>query len=539
MGKTLGDFCHPQDHDTLHELVRRVFSSGQGGCHRVLAGSSTGRERWYEGYFGPIYEQGKIVAASLIAVDATTRIQAEAELVDNRAILQTAVDNLPFEFFAIGEDGRYILQNAVSHEHYGDTIGKRPEDVAPDEYTRRLWLENNRRASAGERLEGEVEAHIGGEKRTYVNIISPIKQDGKVRGILGVNVDITERKRAEQALQKGHDDLEQRVEERTAELKTANSELRASEERLRLAQQIAQMGTFEGNLETGEIIWTPELEALHGLSPGEFPRTRLAWENMVHADDRAAVSRLIQQCLQTTETVCGEWRVVWPDGSVHWLAASWQAFYNKPGKPLRVIGVNADITERKRAEEELRQSNQQFHTIYDGIVEGLLITDIETKRIRRVNAPFCRMLGYSEKELVGMSIPDLHPPEEVPNDLQRFQAAAEGRVSINEDRPVLRKDGSVFYADILGHPIVYEGKPCLLALFRDITERKHAQEALAKQHRTLKHLLQSSDRERQLIAYEIHDGLAQQLAGAIMQFQTFDHLKDRTPRMRQEHTKPA
>ena len=267
--------------------------------------------------------------------------------------------------------------------------------------TLQLWLDNNRRAFAGERVEGEVEAHVGGETLTYYNIISPIRDDSKIIGILGVNVDITERKRAEEALQKAHDELEKRVEERTAELSNAN--------------------------------------------------------------------------------------------------------------------------------ERLRQSNDQLQTIYDGMIEGILITDIETKRFVRVNSSMCCMLGYSEEELLSASIKDIHPPEEVPNDLQRFQAAAEGRVSINEDRPVLRKDGSIFYADITGQRVFYDERPCLLALFRDISERKQAQEALERERKTLKHLLQSSDHERQLIAYEIHDGLAQQLAGSLMQFETFAHLKDKQP----------
>ena len=90
--------------------------------------------------------------------------------------------------------------------------------------------------------------------------------------------------------------------------------------------------------------------------------------------------------------------------------------------------------------------------------------------------------------------------------------------------------GSVFYADITGHRVFYDERPCLLALFRDITERKRAAEALQREQRTLKHLLQSSDHERQLIAYDIHDGLAQQLVGAIMQFDAFDHLKGTKPK---------
>jgi PAS domain S-box-containing protein len=305
----------------------------------------------------------------------------------------------------------------------------------------------------------------------------------------------------------------------------------------------------------------------------------------------------------------------------------------------------AKVRQRTR---EIEQSRGQMQTILDSMVEGLLITDIETKRFVRVNASLCRMLGYAEEELLAASLKDIHPPAEVPNDLRRFQAAADGRVSLNEDRPVLRKDGSVFYADITGRPILYEGRQCLLALFRDVTERrqaheevlrakrewertfdsvpdliaiiddehrilrankamaahvgllpeqciglacyravhgldqppdfcplvraladeqphtaevrddrlggvflvsatplcddagrmyasvhvardiserKRAEEALRREYDTVRHLLEASDHERQSIAYEIHDGLAQCLAASIMQFDVFGHLR--------------
>jgi signal transduction histidine kinase len=96
--------------------------------------------------------------------------------------------------------------------------------------------------------------------------------------------------------------------------------------------------------------------------------------------------------------------------------------------------------------------------------------------------------------------------------------------------PMLRKDGSVFFADIMGNRLTYGGRPCLLGLFRNITERRQAQETLKKERCALRRLLQSSDHERQLIAYEIHDELAQQLTGTMMQFQTYDHWKDKSPK---------
>jgi signal transduction histidine kinase len=135
------------------------------------------------------------------------------------------------------------------------------------------------------------------------------------------------------------------------------------------------------------------------------------------------------------------------------------------------------------------------------------------------------------QEMLSKSVKDIHPENALPAMLKTFQAQAAGQIAINENAPVLRKDGSVFYADIATNSIVYDLRPYLIGFFRDITERKQAQEALQREHRTLKHLLLSSDHERQTIAYEIHDGLAQYLAGAIMQFQAYSHLKDTDPEL--------
>jgi two-component system CheB/CheR fusion protein len=185
-----------------------------------------------------------------------------------------------------------------------------------------------------------------------------------------------------------------------------------------------------------------------------------------------------EKAMATGHAAEAEWHGVRTDGSA--VAVRQRAFpvRGSDGVPSGFIEVVEDITERKRADETLRHTHDQLQTIYDGIIEGLLITDVETKRFVRVSSALCQMLGYTEQELLQLSIKDIHPPEEAPNDLQRFDAAAEGRVTIDEDRPVLRKDGSIFYADITAHRIVYQGRPSLLALFRDITERKQTAKKL-------------------------------------------------------------
>ena len=161
--------------------------------------------------------------------------------------LRAAVESLPFDFFLIEKDGRYAMQNAVCRRHWGDIVGKRPEDICPDKQTLELWQKNNRRAFAGEVVKEEVILESNTDKGYYYNIISPIRAGDEIQSILGINIDITERKKAEELLQRALDELEMRVEERTAELAKSREMLRSlagklltvqEEERRRLAREL-------------------------------------------------------------------------------------------------------------------------------------------------------------------------------------------------------------------------------------------------------------------------------------------------------------
>ena len=153
---------------------------------------------------------------------------------------------------------------------------------------------------------------------------------------------------AEAELVRHREHLEELVQDRTSQLAAANvrlqeqrkeltiqaEALRQSEQRVSLAQQIAHVGTFDLDLRTGVNVWTPELEAMYGLPPGGFDKTSLSWEQLVHPKDRAEALRLVEQSIDTGEPTEGQWRVVWPDGSVHWLAGRWQVFKDESGEPL-------------------------------------------------------------------------------------------------------------------------------------------------------------------------------------------------------------
>jgi PAS domain S-box-containing protein len=140
--------------------------------------------------------------------------------------------------------------------------------------------------------------------------------------------------------------------------RNAEDALSASAARMRLAQQVSHVGTFEWNIQTGENVWTPELEAIHGLAIGAFGRTQQAWEDFIHPEDRPGVVELVKQTCKTGVPSGGEWRVVWPDGSVHWVSARWQVFKDVDGTPIRMTGVNIDVTDSKQAEERFRQAQK-------------------------------------------------------------------------------------------------------------------------------------------------------------------------------------
>jgi PAS domain S-box-containing protein len=178
------------------------------------------------------------------------------------------------------------------------------------------------------------------------------------------------------------------------EKKKAEESLRDSEERLRLAQQAAGMGAFEWNIQTGVNVWTPELEAVYGLPPGGFGGTQDAFQNLIYFEDRERVLDLIAGALKSGKATRGEWRVIWPDGSLHWVVGRWQVFMNESGEPASMIGVNVDVTERKLSERALADMTRKLvdaqeqerarigRELHDDINQRLAMLAIELEQLQ-------------------------------------------------------------------------------------------------------------------------------------------------------------
>ena len=136
-----------------------------------------------------------------------------------------------------------------------------------------------------------------------------------------------------------------------------------------------------------------------------------------------------------------------------------------------------EINERRQAEECLKESEQRFRTIFESNSDGLIAIRIEDHKFYICNRAICRMLGYREDELLRLSIADIHPEDKLPRAIRLFERELQGEISVAEELPVQRKDGSVFYADVNISPIILYGKPHLIGAFRDVTERRKLRES--------------------------------------------------------------
>ncbi len=286
----------------------------------------------------------------------------------------------------------------------------------------------------------------------WLTVTKLVDDGGTIIWIASTERDITERKRAEEALKKSEEKYRLLLEQSPTGIITTNPEGKVLNAN-RAMETITGYSLEElRNIDIASIYESPEdreklLEALSRFGVLGNYAVQLKRKDGTRYDALLNVARIHVGDTDIIQTVC------------------------------------VDITERKRAEEALRESEERFRVIFDNVADGILIADIETGKFYSGNKAICQMLGYSLEELRNLGVTDIHPEEDLVYNLGQFEKLLKRQISKSGDIRVKRKDGSVFYTEVNASPVTFRGKTYLINTFRDLTERKKMQEQIMVQDR--------------------------------------------------------
>jgi PAS domain S-box-containing protein len=435
--------------------------------------------------------------------DITDRKLAEDALQKSEMLLRTFIDNSPFDIWARDIDNVGILENKKFVDHYGSIIGQTPtSNQNIDNKTMQHWLNINERVLVGDIIDEEYEFEIDNVPRLFQQTVFPITNNNKIIGIAGFNIDITERKEAEEALHQNNS-------------------------RLELAMQVANMAWWEMDIKTGNVLFGKRKSDMLGYPAEKFVHFK-DFMDLVHPEDYDSTMNAMKKHLYghydkyETEyrisTNTGEYKWFYDLGNVSKKDAN--------GNPVTISGLVLDITERKTAEKELYAQKQFFEQMFmqSSLSTQILDTDGWCERI---NPKLSQIFGVEAANMEGKVYNIFKDQEMQQKDVLRkldsvFKKGKTvewevlfdiGEAAESQDISVKEKK-KVWYNN-WAYPIFDENNEIshIIIQHNDITDRKIAEEALSDSQEQLKkfaaHLQNVREEERVLLAREIHDELGQ------------------------------
>ena len=480
-GKTLEDLKGWKSSDVVHpdDLERTVASQIEahetGRAYNVESRHlrADGIYRWFNVRGFPLRDsQGNILRWFHLLIDIEDRKRGELLLRESERQFKTIFDEAGTGITLIDlTAGEPIRNNRALQE----MLGCSEEELSRFETYDRLTHEDDREKDAisfrelcdGKRDSLRIEKHFIRKDGRFIwaNVIFTLLRDHKGRPlyIIAIHEDITQHKLALEKLQ-------------------ANQDL------LDLAQKSAGAMAFDWYIQEKINTWSPEQEALFGLAPGSFDGTYKGWKKMMYAPDWPTVVEAIQHAHQTG-TVEAEYRVVWPDGSLHWLSTNGRMFFDGEGNPLRMVGFTSDVTRRKQAEEALRRS-QAFLTEGQQLARmGNFSWQVATKNITWSEQLY-RIFEFESSvpmtlELIATRV----HPDDMPMIYDMAERAERGEKDFEYEHRLLMPDRSIKHLHVVAHRTYdQDGRLEYIGAVQDVTERRLSEEALSKVRSELAHV---------------------------------------------------
>ena len=468
---------HPDDAPGLESELAVLFEKGMSSYeYRWLA--ADGAYRWIQDSLRlirvedgtPDYMVGmwQDITARKLVEEAQRKANDELslfrKLLDNSSDAIEVIDPITLRYLDVNETA--CRQLGYSRE---ELLAMSIGDIDPTFGTESFHtIEEQFRKSGSVRLETIHRRKDGSTFPVEVNMGSVILD--KPYG-LGIARDISERRQAAEAL-------------------------RQSEEKFRALVESTSDWIWEVDRDGRYTYVSPRVEMLLGYKPeevlGKSPFDFMAPEDMPRVGKifgEAIAQRALLVALENTN--------LHKDGRLVVLETSGVPFFNLQGEFAGYRGVDRDITERKQIAQALVESEYKFRAILDAAVDGILVADSQSHAFVMGNNAICDMLGYQMAELTRLGVADIHPAAALPEVQRQFERQSKGEIRVAPNLPVQRKNGSVFFADVSTAPMILAGRPLVVGVFHDVTERKEVEEKIRRLNEELEEKVK--DRTRQLL----------------------------------------
>jgi PAS domain S-box-containing protein len=531
---------HPDDLERTRAAWAESTSSGSlyQMEYRIKNGR-TGDYRWHLGRAVPgRNEAGKIMQWFGTSTDIDTQKRTLEKVRESERLYRAIGESIDYGVWVCDQDGK----NVYASPSFLQLVGLTQEQCAefgwgavlhPDDAQNTLdaWKECVRN-----RGKWDKEHRFRGVDGAWHPILArgvPVEgEDGRLLCFAGINLDISRLKNAEQALQQAHDELERRVAERTRELTLANASLsreveerRAAEARLREhAEEIETLMQvlpvpiwiardpecrhMTGNLATYELTRVPlGGNVSKSAFKNEIPTTYCVTRDGKEVPPEELPMR--RAAATGKEVRNAEFDFVFPDGSARSIFGFAAPLFAEGGRVRGCVGAFIDITERKRLEDSLRESEGRFQAFMDHLPAGAWILD-EHSRCLFVNRLYSTMTGLDVGCIVGKTAYDLYPPEIAAEHQSNDRLALESGSGVELEEPYIRPDGTPGELLVVKFPIMERNQRLRIGgVALDVTERKRAE---ARMRRLATQLANAEDTERRRLASDLHDSIGQSLS---------------------------
>ena len=407
---------------------------------------------WYN--VGLTDSNGKVSGVASLVDDITEKRDIKENLQSQRDFNETLIQTTSAFFVAIKGNGRVLMMNDTMLK----ALGYSKQEVLGKDYLTTFVPESDREmlSKTFEKLislpqptlnENYILAKDGHKLLVEWHGASIIK-DKKFDYFIGLGIDITERKQ-----------IEEKIEDYI--------------NRLKKAQDIASLGFLDWDLKTDNIFLSDEAYKIYGLSPKDVEKTPQLISKCVHPDDLELVQKNLELTKKGFQKYDIDHRIIRPDGEIIWVNAQAELTYDYENNPTTLLGTILDITERKKAEEKLKESESKYRTLFENNLAGVYLSTIAGK-ILDCNDAFVRILGYSSKEdVLKTDANNFHKnKKERKIFIQNLKTKKE---LLNFESKAKKKDGSLIYTI---ENVQLIGENILQGTIVEITELKRTEEAL-------------------------------------------------------------